>query len=207
MIKPKSNILVFAFFSWYIGRIIKRDFSSFEFNKVHFDSDKAILLLSNHSSWWDGFFIFYLNKLYFKKKFHVLVLEDNARKVWFLKYLGAFSIQKNAKSLIESLEFAGELLDDPNNLLLVFPQGALHSSYVKSVEFEKGITRIIQASKRNFTYVFSAILTDYFNKRKPSLKIFLHNWSGLEYASLQLIKKAYNQHYEESLNQQSTIKV
>ncbi|HTN20154.1 MAG TPA: lysophospholipid acyltransferase family protein [Pelobium sp.] len=207
MIKPKSNKIIYSFFSWYIERIIKKDFSGFEYNKIDFDPQKAILLLSNHFSWWDGFLIFHLNKIYFKKKFHVMVLEDTAKKVGFLKYLGAFSIQKNAKSLVESLEYAGQLLDNPENLVLIFPQGQLHSLHSRTISFEKGVSRIINASQKTFNYVFAVILTDYFDQRKPNLKIALQNWESPEFASLQVIKSAYNKHYEASLNQQSEITV
>lgn len=207
MIKPKSNKFIYAFFAWYIEHIIKKDFSAFEHNKVDFDPQKAILLLSNHFSWWDGFLIFHLNKIYFKKKFHVMVLEETAKKEGFLKYVGAFSIQKNAKSLIESLEFAGKLLDDPNNLVLIFPQGKLYSQHSKVVAFEKGVSRIINASKRNFSYVFATILIDYFDQRKPKLKVELQTWAQPEFASLQVIKNAYNKHYETALTQQAEITV
>lgn len=207
MIKPKSNKIVYAFFSWYIGRIIKKDFSGFEYNKIDFDAQKAVLLLSNHFSWWDGFLVFHLNKVYLKKKFHVMVLEDTAKRVGFLKYLGAFSIQKNAKSLVKSLEYAGQLLDNPENLVLIFPQGQLHSLHSKTISFQKGISRIINASQKNFNYVFAVILTDYFDQRKPKLKIALQNWESPEFASLQVIKSAYNKHYEATINQQSEITV
>lgn len=207
MIKPKSNKIIYAFFSWYIERIIKKDFSGFEHNKIEFEPNKAILLLSNHFSWWDGFLIFYLNKIYFKKKFHVMVLEDTARKVGFLKYLGAFSIQKNTKSLMESLSYAGELLNQPDNLLLIFPQGKLHSLHSKVVDFEKGVLRIIDASKKNFSYVFATIITDYFSQRKPKLTIALENWKAPEIVDLALLKSAYNKHYKDTLTQQSEITV
>ena len=207
MIKPKSNKVIYAFFSWYIERIIKKDFSGFEHSKIEVDPSKAILLLSNHFSWWDGFLIFHLNKIYFKKKFHVMVLEDTAKKVGFLKYLGAFSIQKNTRSLVESLEYAGTLLDHPENLVLIFPQGQLQSLHSKSINFEKGVSRIVNASQKKFNYVFAVILTDYFDQRKPHLKIALQNWEAPEFTSLQTIKSAYNKHYEHSLNQQSEITV
>lgn len=207
MIKPKSNKIIFSFFSWYISNIIRKDFHSFKFNEESFSDAKAILLLANHFSWWDGFLIFHLNKIYFKKKFHVMVLEETAQKVKFLKYLGAFGIQRNAKSLIQSLEYAGRLLDDPRNLVLIFPQGELHSSHVSHVNFEKGVSKIIAASKKQFQYIFAAILTDYFDQRKPSINIYLENWEAQEYTSLQVIKSAYNKHYENSLKQQTDQKI
>lgn len=207
MIKPKSNKLIHGFFSWYISRIIGKDFYSFNHNKPSFSDDKAILLLSNHFSWWDGFLLFHLNKIYFKKHFHVMVLQETAEKVSFLKYLGAFSIQRNAKSLIESLDYAGKLLDDPKNLVLIFPQGELYSSHVSSINFEKGLTKIISASKKQFQYLFAAILIDYFDQRKPSVNVFLENWEAQEYTSLQVMKSAFNRHFENSIKEQSSKKV
>jgi 1-acyl-sn-glycerol-3-phosphate acyltransferase len=207
MIEPKSNKLIHGFFSWYISHIIGSDFEKFEFNKVEFEDDKSILLLSNHFSWWEGFIIFHLNKIFFKKKFHVMVLEETLREVKFLPYMGSFSIQRNAKSLLASLDYAAKLLDDPKNLVLIFPQGELYSSHVNSIAFEKGVGKIISLSKKKFQYVFAAILTDYFNFRKPSIKIALENWEAQEYSSLQVIKSAYNKHYEKSLKEQSGISI
>lgn len=207
MIKPKSNKLIHGFFSWYISRIIAKDFHSFNYNQPSFANDKAILLLANHFSWWDGFFLFHLNKIYFKKKFYAMVLEETVVKVKFFKYIGAFSIQKNAKSLIASLDYAGKLLDNPDNLVLIFPQGELYSSHISSINFEKGLSKIIASSKKQFQYLFAAILIDYFDQRKPSATVFLENWEAQEYTSLQVIKSAFNRHYEHSLKQQSTKKV
>ncbi|MBU0694933.1 MAG: lysophospholipid acyltransferase family protein, partial [Bacteroidetes bacterium] len=196
MVKPQSNKIIHQFFSWYISRIIKSDFDRFEYNDIKIEDNKAILLLANHFSWWDGFLLFHLNKIYFKKHFHVMVLQDTAEKVKFLKYLGAFSIQKNAKSLVESLDYAGKLLDNPANLVLIFPQGELYSSHSAAIQFEKGVSRIIAASKKQFQYIFAAVLTDYFDRRKPSIKAYLEHWEAKEYNSLQVIKSAYNKHYE-----------
>ena len=136
-----------------------------------------------------------------------MVLQDTAEKVKFLKYLGAFSIQRNAKSLIESLDFAGKLLDNPDNLVLIFPQGELNSSHVSNINFEKGLNKIIAASKKQFQYLFAAVLIDYFDQRKPSVNVFLKNWEAQEYTSLQVIKNAFNTHYENSIKQQSSKKV
>lgn len=207
MIKPKTNSIIFTFFSWYISRIIGKDFAFFKHNEVHFEKDKAILLLANHFSWWDGFLIFHLNKIYFKKKFHVMVLQETAEKVKFFKYLGAFSVQKNAKSIIKSLDYAGELLDDPENLVLIFPQGELNSLHVPNISFEKGVSRIIASSKKQFQYIFAAILIDYFDQRKPHVNVHLQNWEAQEYASLQVIKSAYNKHFESAIKQQIEVKI
>jgi len=190
--------VVKSFFTWYIGVILKKDFSRFSFNRIAFDEQRAVLLLANHHSWWDGFMIFWINRLYFRKRFHVMVTEENYVKVWFLKYLGAFPVGRQPKKMMNALEHAGQLLNDPGNLVLFFPQGKLHSNHVKEVTFEKGLINLINSSNRRFQYVFSASFVDYFEKRKPAASCYLQSWEGAEFTSLQLIKSAYNKHYENS---------
>ncbi|MEO8794458.1 MAG: 1-acyl-sn-glycerol-3-phosphate acyltransferase [Daejeonella sp.] len=205
MLKPRQNKLIYIFFSWYISRIIRTDFRVFDFNKSDFDSEKSILLLANHFSWWDGFLMFQLNKVYFKKNFHVMITEDNYHKVKFLKYLGSFSVKKNSRSIIESLEFAGELLNDPANLVLIFPQGKLYSNHTQQIKFEKGLMNLVNSSKKKFQYCFAALFVDYFEFRKPSAYCYLQSWEGAEFTSLQLIKSNFNKHYETSRQQQADL--
>lgn len=203
MLEPRKNKIVYAFFSWYINRIIKSDFDTLKYDKIAFDENKSVLLLSNHFSWWDGFLMFQINKHYFRKKFHVMISDENYRSVWFLKYLGGFSVKNNSRSMIQSLEFAGSLLNDPQNLVLIFPQGKLYSGHVDEVKFEKGLMNLINSSNRDFQYVFAAGFTDYFQNRKPAINCYLQVWEGAEYTSLQLIKSAYNKHYEQSRQKQT----
>jgi hypothetical protein len=196
MLEPRQNWIVFKFFSWYIKRTIKSDFKDLLFNKIDLDPKKSILLLANHFSWWDGFVLFQINSLYFKKKFHVMISEENYQNVWFLKYLGSFSVKKKSRSIIETLQYAGKLLDDSNNLVLIFPQGKLHSGHVDAINFEKGLMYLINSSSKKFQYIFAASFTDYFESRKPSIHCYLQIWEGAEFTSLQLIKSAFNKHYE-----------
>ncbi len=207
MLEPRQNKLIHSFFSWYISRIINSDFRKMEFNEVGFQKDKAILLLANHFSWWDGFLMFQINKLYFKKKFHVMITEGNYKKVWFLKYLGGFSVKKNSRSIIETLEYAGRLLNDAENLVLIFPQGKLYSNHTQDIKFEKGLMNMINSSKRKFQYIFAATFVDYFEHRKATINCYLQSWEGAEFTSLQLIKSTYNKHFEASRQIQSANEV
>jgi 1-acyl-sn-glycerol-3-phosphate acyltransferase len=205
MYQPRKNSFIFNFFSWYISFIIKKDFSSFNYDAPDLKKEAAILVLANHFSWWDGFFLFYINKKLFKKNFHVLVNADNYKKVAFLKYLGAFAAENKGKDVLETLNYAGQLLDNPSNLVLVFPQGKLFSNHVKSINFEKGVMQMINASQKKISIVFAATFIDYFSKRKPSAYTYLQNWESEEYISLQLLKSAYNKHYDHAVVKQTQI--
>lgn len=202
MLEPRQNWIVYKFFSWYINRIIKSDFHDLQFNKIDLDKNRSVLLLANHFSWWDGFILFQINRLYFKKKFHVMISEENYKKVWFLKYLGSFSVKKKSRSLIETLEYAGKLLNEPDNLVLIFPQGKLNSNHVDEVKFEKGLMNLINSSSKTFQYIFAASFLDYFENRKPTINCYLQNWEGAEFTSLQLIKSAFNKHYDNARQKQ-----
>ena len=205
MYLPRKSTIIYRFFSWYIQYIVHKDFEAFDYNNLELKPNSSILLLSNHFSWWDGFFIFYINKTLFKKNFHVLVNEENYKKVTFLKYLGAFAPAHKGKDIVDTLNYAGSLLDDPSNLVLVFPQGKLYSNHVKSITFEKGVMQIIKASKQEISIIFSTTLIDYFAKRKPTANTYLQKWETEEYMSLQLLKSAYNKHYEQSVSKQTQI--
>ena len=197
MHQSRKNPFVFNVFSWYIRYIVKRDFSAHKFNKIAVNPNEAILLLANHFSWWDGFLMFQLNRLLFKKQFHVLVTDEDYRAHWFLKYVGAFAAENNGKDVLGTLLHAGQLLNDPNNLVLLFPQGKLYSAYVGSIAFEKGVMQVVNESKKKFQIIFAANVIDY-SERKPVVFTALKRWEAEEYMSLQLLKREYNKHYDQA---------
>ncbi len=205
MYQPRRNTIIHKFFSWYIQFIIDKDFAAFNYDRAALKKDSSVLILANHFSWWDGFFIFYINKKIFKKQFHVLVNAENYNKVGFLKYLGAFAAEHSGKDVLETLNYAGKLLDNPDNLVLVFPQGKLYSNHLKNISFEKGVMQMIHASQKKINIIFAATFIDYFAKRKASAYTYLQNWESEEYISLQLLKSAFNKHYDHSLAKQTKI--
>ncbi len=203
MYLPQKNSLIFKCYSWYIGYILKRDFSAFTHNELPIKEDEAVLLLANRFSWWDGFMLFQLNKRIFKKQFHALVTTADYEQLRYLKYFGAFAPERKGKDGLETLMYAGQLLDDPKNLVLIFPQGKIKSAHVNDIVFEKGVMQVVNASKKKFQTIFSVILVDYFNQRKPSAKAYLAAWKAEEYVSLQLLKSEYNKHYDKAILKQT----
>ncbi len=197
MIYPKNNPLIHRFFHHYIGHLIKSNFKAFNFNGLEVDEDKSVLLLANHFGWWDGFLLYWLNYKLLKKKFHIMILEDTAKRVFFLKYMGAFSVVKNSRSMIESLNYASELLKDPQNLVLVFPQARLYSNFVDDIHFERGLLKIIKQAAGKFQYVFAATFIEYFQHKKPTINVYVQKHPGDTAAeSIDELKDLFQQHYE-----------
>ena len=75
------------------------------------------------------------------------------------------------------------------------------------ISFQKGLMNMINTSSKKFQYIFSANFVDYFEHRKASVTCYLQEWVGAEFTSLQLIKSAYNKHYEVSRQQQCSVTV
>ncbi len=96
--------------------------------------------------------------------------------------------------MLESLKYAAERLNDPDNLVLIFPQGALHSNFVDEVMFEKGLTRIIKQVTGKFQYVFAANFVESFQHKRPSANVYLKVAEPAT-DSLADINAAYQQHY------------
>jgi 1-acyl-sn-glycerol-3-phosphate acyltransferase len=173
MIYPQKNPLIKWFFGHYINFILERNFHEIRFDQLTIDINKPILLLANHFSWWDGFILYRLNQLRFKKKFHIMILEETVKKVSFMKYLGAFSIKKNSRDVITSLNFAVSLLNDPKNLVLIYPQGKLYSNFSDRVVFEKGLSRIMQQAVNPIQIVFAVTFVENFKHKKPLVNVYL----------------------------------
>jgi 1-acyl-sn-glycerol-3-phosphate acyltransferase len=204
MIYPKNNKPIRWFFHHYIRIIIQRNFKAFNFNQVEVDPNKSVLLLANHFGWWDGFLLYWLNHLLFKKRFHIMILEDTVRKVFFLKYMGAFSVVKNSRSMMESLAYAAELLHDPNNLVLVFPQARLYSNFVDDVHFERGLLKVIKQAAGKFQYMFAATFIENFQHKKPSINVYIQS-SVKDVAGIEELKALYQQHYQTAKGLQTQI--
>ncbi|RVT98263.1 glycerol acyltransferase [Mucilaginibacter limnophilus] len=206
MITTRKNKLIEWFFHWYIIKLVDGNFSSFNFNQVKVDNRRSVLLLANHFSWWDGFVLYYLNQKIFKKRFHIMILEETVRKVFFFKYLGAFSISKNSRDMLASLNYAADLLKNPDNLVLIFPQGKLYSNFVDEVYFEKGIQRVIEKAGKNTQVVFAATFIENFGHKKPGINVYLQN-NNSNFATLDELSAAYAQHYSEAKQQQTQISI
>ncbi len=191
MIKAKHHWFLYPFFAWYGWMRIKR-----HFKKIHIEGDipdlnLPLLVVANHFSWWDGFFILSLNRKRFHKKFHVMMLEEQLRKYWFFSHTGAFSVKKNSKSVIESLNYAVELLQNPENMLTYFPQGQFESMYQQPLPFENGLSWILKNLKNDLQVIFVVNQVEYFESPKPQLFIYFEKYDYAGKSSEQ-IKLDYN---------------
>lgn len=203
MIKAKPDKTFKFFFNIYMDYIFRSDFHDMEIEKTgKTDKEKAALILGNHFSWWDGFFLYQVNRKFFKKQFYLMMLEEQLAQRPLFRYAGAFSIKKNSKGIFESMSYVKDLLKDKENLVVIFPEGKFSSLYSDRVSFEKGIERMIKGMETLIDIYFSTVFPEYLDQRKPSLNIYLKK---LETSSFDVksLEQAFNDFYISSKIEQA----
>lgn len=173
MIKARHKAFWVHFFNTYTRLMLKKHFADVEINGYIDDYGKAVLLIGNHVSWWDGFWSLYVNNKRWKKRFHIMMLEEELTQRMFLNKAGAYSIKKGTRDVLESLHYTTMLLNNPENIVVMFPQGQIRSMHEYPVMFEKGVWHVIKKLNQEIKVVFQISLTDYFSSVKPYLRVYL----------------------------------
>ncbi|HEX2921656.1 MAG TPA: lysophospholipid acyltransferase family protein [Bacteroidales bacterium] len=194
ILKASHNWFIYGFFRLYTNLSIRRSFHRVVISGEIADNGLPVLVLSNHTSWWDGFWIVYMNMKLFKRRFFFMMLESQLRKKMFFNHTGGYSVLQGSRSILESIEYTIELLNDKENMVLLFPQGRIESIHNRNISFAKGIARISERLKGKVQVVFAVCLPDYFSERKPSVYIYLG-----EYDYSVQCAKAFHDFYNNSL--------
>jgi 1-acyl-sn-glycerol-3-phosphate acyltransferase len=162
-----------------------------------------VIVVANHISWWDGFWVRYLNQQIIHRRFHFMMLEEQLKKHWYFQYTGGYSVKRNSRDTVESVDYSIELLKDNENLVLMFPQGKIHSSHNYSIRFESGIRHIVAKCADNSQVLFVANFTDYFSDAKPNLFIYIKTYTAALLKSRN-IEDEYNLFFTGVLNHHKT---
>lgn len=202
MIKAQHNRLYIWFFRFFFGFLHHVYFRKLTvFSDISVPEHQAVLLFQNHFSWWDGYWSDLLSKNIFKRKFHVMMLEDQLRKRLFLIRCGVFSIRKNNRDFLNSLQYSSEILSNPKNLVTIYPTGVMLTQHLQMLRFQKGIDRIVQGGTKHFEIVLAVFLVDYFGFVRPEVRIYLENYSGER--TVEALEKAYHLLYQRCVSKQT----
>jgi len=200
IIKARHHPLIYPFFTCYSVYQTRRNFKDVVISGDYQEKNLPLLLLSNHISWWDGFWAVYLNVKLFHRRFHFMMLEEQLRKYSFFIKSGGYSVKKGSRSVIESIEYTSELLSDNKNMVLLFPQGRISSMHQHSIIFEKGIERVLEKIKGKAQVIFMANIVDYFSYKKPSLFIYLKEYNNID-KETGTAEKEYNDFFSSCVNE------
>ncbi len=191
MLKAKHTFLTTNFIKYFSLWNIEKTFHSVNISNKLVDKKLPLMIIANHFSWWDGFWINYLNSKVFNRKFYFMMLEDQLLKRKFLLNTGGFSVNKSSRSIVETIQYTSELLKNNQNMVLIFPQGKIQSLYNQKFVFEKGVEAILKRTDNEIQIVFVANLIDYYSHEKPSLFMYIEEMKGEDY-SIENIEYLYN---------------
>ena len=159
-------------------------------------------MIGNHFGLWDGFIANLLNIRFLHRRIHVMMLEEQLQNRMFLNKAGAYSINPGSRSVVESLEYTADLLEDAKNLVVLYPQGEFQSVHDRIIRFQPGIMKVISRLKHPVQVVFYAALVDYFSHRKPVLTLYFADLPVPVPTSIQALEDAYNEFYDKARMQQ-----
>lgn len=202
MIPQRSNRLIKKLFAPYLAYRLRKAFKILKHDEVEVLPDHSVLLLCNHFSWWDGFFAGHLTQTYLNRDFFIMMQEDHLQKRMFFNRVGGFSINRKSKEVVESLQYAAKLLDNPDNLVIVFPQGVLESNHINEINIERGIDYIVKKIKGDCQIIYYSAFVEYFESLKPSVYFrFLDCGTNRDF-DFEKLKLMINEHHKKALKEQ-----
>lgn len=125
-----------------------------------------------------------------------MMLEDKLRQYGMFRFVGGFSIQPGTRTVVESLQYASELLSESTNVVAIFPQGSIQSMHSQKFVFAQGVEKILR--NRVDTSVLMVVnLLDYFSDAKPTLWMYVK-----EYDYSESLNQAYQRFYDNCVERQ-----
>jgi len=203
MIPQRSNRLIKKLFAPYLAYRLRKAFKVLKHDEVKVLPGHSVLLLCNHFSWWDGFFAGFLTHTYLHRNFHIMMQEDHLQKRMFFNWVGGFSINRKSKEVVESLQYAAKLLDNPDNLVAVFPQGALESNHIDEINIERGIDYIVKKIKGDCQIIYYSAFVEYFESLKPSVYFRFLDCGTARDFDFDKVKAVINAHHKKAIKEQA----
>ena len=187
--------------------VLKKFYKKIKLYDVPINPNSSYLLMCNHIGFLDGFWALYISYYGINSKqkvnnYYILILKKQLQKNSLLRYFCCFSIVPHSKTSIESINYAAEILSQPGNVLIMFPQGNIDSQYVRHIEFKDGLSKIIPQVNGNCQLIWSSNLTEYFESLKPTLFCHMLDCGTNQHFNFNELKSNVNQHHKNAIQKQ-----
>ncbi|MBE9602688.1 glycerol acyltransferase [Pedobacter sp. MC2016-24] len=182
----------------------KRRFNKMVLFMADLKPNHSYLLMSNHFSFLDGVFATYiwiygLDKATPIKGFYAMSLKQQLLKNKWLMWLGSFSIEPDSRSMVESLNYAAELLSTPGNAFLFYPQGELESQHVRNILLKKGFTKILSKVACDCQLLWTSNIIEYFESTKPTINMHMLDCGTNKDFNFEDVQQKIDKHHQESI--------
>jgi hypothetical protein len=170
MIKADHKTWAKFVFDIYLKGLLKKSFFDFRIinEQPEIDQSKSLILTPNHFSWWDGFFVYWLNNRILNKKLFIMMLEDQLERYWFFQKVGCYSIDlDDNRKIVASLKYTIDLLSNSDNIITIYSQGEIQAYDEKKIVLKDGIDFIAKKSTVDFQILPLAFRIHYSNEKLP----------------------------------------
>lgn len=147
MIAARKSRWFSALFGWEAERRIRRHFGAVSVRGIAdlkaLASEGPVLVVSNHTAWWDPLFLIYLLVRRLDLDAYALMDARNLARLPFFGRLGAFGADlEDPADGARAIRYAARLLDRPGRVVWIFAQGDERPVTAKPLGFRAGAAAI-----------------------------------------------------------------
>lgn len=167
--QARHHFLLYPFFRQFGNLLLHGCFRTVAFAGPTADFSRPLLLISNHVSWWDGCWNFYLTEFILHRRFYFMAGASQLHRYPFMREIGGIPLQSNSRNNIKSIACVNRLLQDPRNAVLLYPQGKMASVYRSRFQFAPGTDHLLQLLPADIQLLFVAYFTENGNRLRPGV--------------------------------------
>jgi chlorobactene lauroyltransferase len=158
---------------WHIARAsMRRHFNTVRLRQrgrlAEDSGELPILILANHSSWWDGYFAWLVARTIGQHDHYLMMEEANLRRYRFFTWAGCFSVDReHGRAALESISYAAHLLKErPGRAIWIFPQGEIVPNDRRPLHCYPGVGHLLRRIGAARCYPV-AIRIEYGGEQRP----------------------------------------
>ena len=152
MIPSRKSALFTWWFARHAERRLHKAFGSIQVKGlaevVRTARDAPVLVVSNHTAWWDPLLILWLSARVLRLDAYAMMDAKNLRRLTFFARVGAFGVDlDDPRDGARAIRYASKLLTSSGQLVWMFPQGREVPTTARPLAFERGSAEIARVAK------------------------------------------------------------
>jgi 1-acyl-sn-glycerol-3-phosphate acyltransferase len=158
---PRISIPLLRWFTWYSRRYMRRHFHSVRVSLEGLPPEASglpLVIYSNHASWWDALVCLVLKERFYPERAAFAPIDAQMLKRYKLfSRLGFFGVEQHSlRGAAQFLQIAQAVLQSPQNLLAITPQGRFADARERPIRFESGLGHVATRVRRALFVPFAA---------------------------------------------------
>jgi 1-acyl-sn-glycerol-3-phosphate acyltransferase len=156
-------------FSHYLDHLFRNHFAGMHLlsDLPEINSHAPLIMFPNHSTWWDGFLVHFLNRKLIRRRLHLMMLSSQLSRFPFFKKVGAYGISpESPKDINRVIDYTVGLLT-PGNLVCIFPQGELLPWGHRPLQVKQGLRQIIARFAKPVQLLPLVIRAEFLSEQRP----------------------------------------